>query len=62
MGGKLRAGDVEGSLSQFDDTTKGIYENLSNLLSAYLPAIVQEIADIELVESSRDTAIYDIRT
>jgi hypothetical protein len=59
---KLAAGDVEGSLAFFSDSAKGDYRELFTALTPVLPEIVQEMSDIELIECTRDAAIYDIRT
>ena len=59
---KLSNGDIEGALTLFDETTKQDYQEFFNLLSSYLPAIVQELTDIHLNDYTANTAIYDIRT
>lgn len=59
---KLASGDIEGSLTIFDDLSKQDYRELFNALAPVLPEIAQEMSDIQLIKYSRDTAIYDIRT
>ncbi len=59
---RLSDGDIEGALLFFDEFTKQDYRELFNALSSWLPAIVQEMSDIQLIKYSRNAAIYDIRT
>ena len=58
----LLSGDIEGALVFFSEFTKQDYRELFSALSSWLPAIVQEMSDIELIKYSRNAAIYDIRT
>jgi hypothetical protein len=59
---KLSNGDIEGALVFLDEFTKQDYRDLFNVLSSMLPTIVQELGDIQLIENTGNTAIYDIRT
>jgi len=59
---KLLSGDIEGSLAFFDEFTKQDYRELFNALSSVLAIIAQEMSDIQLIEYTQNTAIYDIRT
>jgi hypothetical protein len=62
MKSKLSSGDIEGALILFDESTKQTYREAFNLLSPFLPAIVQELTDIHLNDYMENTVIYDIRT
>ncbi len=59
---RLRDGDIEGSLSHFDDSAQPLYRELFNALSFHLPSIVQEMSDIQFIDLKKNTAIYDLRT
>jgi hypothetical protein len=62
MKNKLQIGEIENALILFDEFTKQDYRELFNALSSMLPTIVQEMADIQFIKYTRNTAIYDVRT
>ena len=59
---KLSSGDIEGALAFYDETSKQDYRDLFNVLSPILPTIVQEMSDIQLIEYTGNSTIYDILT
>ena len=62
MRANLATGDIERALVLFDDSTKQDYRDLFNVLSTMLPTVAQEMSDIQLIEYTGGSAIFDIRT
>jgi hypothetical protein len=59
---RLANGDIDGALHLFSERKKGKYKELFSALASVLPKIVQEMANIQLIEIYGNTAIYDLRT
>jgi hypothetical protein len=62
MRSALADNDVNKALSYFDDSSRNDYRELFLALSAYLPQIAQELADIQFIRMVESAAEYDIRT
>jgi hypothetical protein len=62
MRSRLSIGDIEGTLVFFNEPRKEAYRKLLNALAPWLPAIVQEMLDIQLIEYIDNAIIYDLRT
>ncbi len=62
MRSRLLSGDIEGALVFLNEPKKEAYKKLLNALAPWLPAIVQEMSDIQLIEYIDNAVIYDLRT
>jgi hypothetical protein len=61
MRARLAGGDIEGSLTFFEDSAREDYREILQTLGPFLSEIVSEMADIQLIKMARNTAIYDLR-
>ena len=59
---ELLANNIDNALTYVDESSKEDYQEAFNLLSSFLPVILQELTDIQFIEYVKNSAIYDIRT
>jgi hypothetical protein len=57
----LENGDIEGALSYFAEDYQQLYRNLFTNLSAQMPQVAQDMAEIQLVSVKDNTAKYRIK-
>lgn len=57
----LKSGDIESAVSYFTENNQQLYKNLFTNLSAHMPQVVQEMAEIQLVSVKDNTAKYCIK-
>lgn len=60
MKAALENGDIEGALSYFAEDYQQLYRNLFTNLSAQMPQVAQDMAEIQLVSVKDNTAKYRI--